>query len=182
MHDRTPLLVLGLGNWICGDDGLGVDAVQRLQREYDAPAGARVLDGGTLGLALLPELDAADQAILVDAVRDDAPVGSFVRLEGDDVAPAAAARLSPHQVAVSDLLDAARWLERYPRRLVLLGLVPDSIELGLERSPSVRSALPQLVSAVVEEAARLGFEFTRRETPRPSNGFRLSDGTGALGL
>jgi len=182
MSERTPLLVLGLGNWICGDDGLGVDAVERLRSDYDAPAGARVLDGGTLGLSLLPELDAADQVILVDAVRDDAPVGSFVRLEGDDVAPAAAARLSPHQVAVSDLLDAARWLERYPRRVVLLGLVPGSIELGLERSPSVLSAIPQLVSAVVEEAAGLGFEFTRRETPRLSNGLRLSDGARALGL
>ncbi len=182
MDNPTPLLVLGLGNWICGDDGLGVDAVERLWRDYDAPAGVRVLDGGTLGLALLPELDEADQVILVDAVRDDAPVGSFVRLEGDDVAPAVAARLSPHQVGVSDLLDAARWLGRYPRRVVLLGLVPGSIELGLERSVPVRAGLPQLVSRVVEEAGRLGFDFIRRETPRLPNGSGLTDGSRTLGL
>ncbi len=182
MDESTPLLVLGLGNWICGDDGLGVDAVGRLLSEYEAPAGARVLDGGTLGLSLLPELETADQAILVDAVRDDAPIGSFVRLEGDEVAPAVAARLSPHQVGVSDLLEAARWLGRYPRRVVLLGLVPGSIELGLERSAAVQAGLPQLVERVVEEARRLGFEFRARDVHEPFAGVCVADGDGLHGV
>jgi len=182
MDDSTPLLVLGLGNWICTDDGLGVDAVRRLLAEYEPPEGARVLDGGTLGLSLLPELETADQAILIDAVRDDAPVGSFVRLEGDDVAPAVAARLSPHQVGVFDLLEAARWLGRYPRRVVLLGLVPGSIELGLERSPAVQEGLPGLVERVVEEARRLGFEFRAREIHEPFAGVCAADGVGLYGV
>ncbi|MGH9366821.1 MAG: HyaD/HybD family hydrogenase maturation endopeptidase [Thermoanaerobaculia bacterium] len=180
MARRTPLLVLGLGNLICGDDGLGVDAVLQLQREYDAPEGARVLDGGTLGLALLPEIELAERAILVDAVRDEAPVGSFVRLEGDHVAPAVAARLSPHQVGVADLLEAARWLGRYPKSVLLLGLVPGSIELGLERSAAVEANLRLLVERVVEEAGRLGFEFRAREDHEPPAGARAADGTGIL--
>jgi hydrogenase maturation protease len=180
--DRTPLLVLGLGNPICGDDGLGIAAVERLLALHEPPAGVRVLDGGTLGLALLPEVETADRVILVDAVRDDAPVGSFVRLEGDEVAPAVAARLSPHQIGVADLLDAARWVERYPGRVLLLGLVPGSIELGLERSPEVESNLFELVEKVVAEAARLGFFFVPREKPKIPNGVRFADGARALGL
>ncbi len=179
---RTPLLVLGLGNPICGDDGTGVAAVELLGALYETPEGARVLDGGTLGLALLPEVEVADRVILVDAIRDEAPVGSFVRLEGHEVAPAVAARLSPHQVGVADLLDAAHWLERYPKSVVLLGLVPGSIELGLERSPSVEANLTGLVERVVAEAARLGFEFTHREKPRRPDGIRVADGARALGL
>jgi hydrogenase maturation protease len=182
MLSTTPLLVLGLGNAICSDDGLGVAAVEGLLRDYEAPEGARVLDGGTLGLTLLPELEIAERAILVDAIRDDAPIGSFVRLEGDDVAPAVAARLSPHQIGVADLLDAAHWLGRYPRHVVLLGLVPGSIELGLERSPAVEAGLPRLVREVTEEARRLGFEFRSREHDEASAGARLPDGVGASGL
>jgi len=179
MPSQTPLLVLGLGNTICSDDGLGIAAIERLRRDYEAPEGARVLDGGTLGLALLPELEIAEQAILVDAVRDDLPAGSFVRLEGEEVAPAVAARLSPHQIGVADLLEAAHWVERYPRTVVLLGLVPGSIELGVERSASVEAGLSRLVDAVVEEAARLGFEFRSRESDEDVSGARVGDGTGS---
>jgi hydrogenase maturation protease len=161
--DRTvPLLVLGLGNVLCGDDGLGAVAVHLLQRRYRAPDGVLVLDGGTLGLSLLPNLEQAREAILVDAIRTDGAPGSLVRLEGDDVAPAVAARLSVHQVGVLDLLDAARWLERYPSRLVLVGLVPQSLALGVGRTAAVEAALPGLVDRIVAEAGGLGHVFLPR--------------------
>jgi len=158
----VPLLVLGLGNVLCGDDGLGAVAVHLLERRYRAPDGVLVLDGGTLGLSLLPNLEQAREAILVDAIRTDGAPGSFVRLEGDDVAPAVAARLSVHQVGVLDLLEAARWRERYPSRLILLGLVPQSLELGVVRTPAVEAALPGLVDRIVAEAAGLGHVFLPR--------------------
>ena len=62
---------------------------------------------------------------------------------------------------MSDLLDGARWLDRYPARLVLLGVVPDTIDLAVGLSPQVARALPHLVERVVDEAARLGFVFSR---------------------
>ena len=158
----VPLLVLGLGNVLCGDDGLGAVAVHLLQRRYRAPDGVPVLDGGTLGLSLLPTLERAREAILVDAIRTDDVPGAFVRLEGDDVAPAVAARLSVHQVGVLDLLEAARWRERYPSRLILLGLVPLSLELGVGRTAVVEAALPGLVDRIVAEAGRLGHAFVPR--------------------
>ena len=158
----VPLLVLGLGNVICGDDGLGVVAVHLLQRRYQAPDGVSVLDGGTLGLSLLTYLEEAQEAILVDAIRADGPPGSPVRIEGDDVAPAMAERLSAHQVGVADLLEGARWRERYPSRVILLGLVPESLELGLGRTPAVEAAMPQLVERIVAEARDLGHAFVPR--------------------
>jgi len=158
----VPLLVLGLGNVLCRDDGLGAVAVHLLERRYRAPEEAVVLDGGTLGLSLLPTLERASEAILVDAIRADGAPGAFVRLEGDDVAPAVAARLSVHQVGVLDLLEAAHWRGRYPPKLVLLGLVPESLELGLGRTPAVEAALPALVERIVAEAAGLGHVFVPR--------------------
>lgn len=162
MAEPGRLLILGLGNLLCGDDGLGAAAVARLDRDWEAPDEALVLDGGTLGLSLLPYLEDAEDAILVDAIRDDAPTGALVRLTGENVAPAVLHRLSPHQVGVADLLDGARLHDRYPRRLVLLGLVPQTLGLGIERSPGVEARIPDLVEAVVEEARRMGHTFVRR--------------------
>jgi hydrogenase maturation protease len=158
------LLVLGLGNVLLEDDGVGAAVVAFLHEQYLAPRGVRVLDGGTLGLSLLPYLQSADVLILVDAVRTDAAPGSLVRLTGDDVAPAVATRLSPHQVGVADLLDGARWLERYPRRIVLLGIVPESMELAVGLSPRVRAALPSLIELVIEQARMFGFAFRCKST------------------
>jgi len=162
MAEPTRLLVLGLGNLLCGDDGLGAAAVARLERDWEAPDDALVLDGGTLGLSLLPYVEDTEDAILVDAIREDAPTGSLVRLAGENVAPAVRHRLSPHQVGVADLLDGARLHDRYPRRLVLLGLVPLTLGLGVERSAGVERMIPRLVEAVVAEARRMGHVFVRR--------------------
>jgi hydrogenase maturation protease len=162
MSKSIPLLVLGLGNVLLEDDGIGAAAVALLVERYEPPLGVDVLDGGTLGLSLLPYLEDADAVILVDAIRADKTPGSFVRLDGDDVPPAVATRLSPHQVGVADLLDGARWLEQYPARLVLLGLVPERMDLAVGLSRRVRLALPTLVDHIVDEARALGFRFTRR--------------------
>ncbi len=151
------LLVLGLGNVLLGDDGAGVEAAMLIKSRFRVPDGVEVLDGGTLGLSLLGAISEAETAVLVDAVRaDDAPPGTILRLEGDEVPPAVAQRLSPHQVGVADLLDAARLIGRYPSRLVLCGVVPQSIELNVGLTAPVAAAIPALVDSVVAECARLG--------------------------
>jgi len=153
------LLVLGLGNVLCTDDGAGVAAVHRLRERYDAPEGVLVLDGGTLGLSLLPYLRASRRAILVDAIGADAPPGTLVRLTGDDVGPAAATRLSVHQVGVADLLDGARLLGGYPEEICLVGVVPADTGLSVDCTPAVEARLDDLVRLTIEEAQRLGYTF-----------------------
>jgi hydrogenase maturation protease len=180
--ERGRLLVLGLGNVLCSDDGLGVMAVSALARGFEWPPDVEVLDGGTLGLALLPYLEEAGAVILVDAIRGDAAPGSFMRLEGADVAPAVEQRLSPHQVGVADLLDGARWLDSYPDRLVLLGLVPATIELGVGCSPAVQAVLPVLVDRLVEEIRGFGFDLVRRVAHEAAGVLDGADVAGVLGL
>lgn len=160
MSERpTRLLVLGLGNMLLTDDGVGPAAVVRLRNRYCVPESALVLDGGTLGLSLLQYVEDCDTLVIVDAVKADAAPGTLVRLTGDDVGPAVATRLSPHQVGVADLLEGADLLGRKPPTIVLLGIVPDSIELGFGLSPSVERAVPGLIDLVVKETASLGFAF-----------------------
>jgi hydrogenase maturation protease len=162
MSERTPVLVLGLGNVVCQDDGAGIAAIHKLIREYELPEGVLALDGGTLGLSLLPLVDSADQVIMVDAIRAEGPPGTLVRIEGDEVAPAVYERLSPHQIGVADLLAGASLLDRYPNRVVLIGVVPQSIDLGLGRTEAVEASIPELVERVVEELRAIGYPTIRR--------------------
>lgn len=163
MSPDQRLLILGLGNVLCGDDGLGVAALARLDRRYRMPPGVELMDGGTLGLALLHHVRSADALLLVDAIRADGPPGTFVRLEGDDVAPAVETRLSVHQIGVADLLNGLRWTDSSPSEIILVGLVPKSLELELGLSPEVEQALDSLVEAVATEVGRLGFELIARD-------------------
>ncbi len=167
-HERV--LVLGLGNVLLGDDGLGPVALARLERDYRFAPEVRLVDGGTLGLTLLDELAQARHAILVDAVATGEPAGTLVRLDGEAVRDAVRERLSVHQVGVADLLDVARLVGCYPDSVVLLGLVPGSIGLHVGRTAAVESALNELVSAVAREVRSLGYECF--EPARPGDGDR----------
>jgi hydrogenase maturation protease len=151
------LLVLGLGNVLLGDDGLGAAAVARLERDYRIPPGVQLEDGGTLGLSLLGLLAESEHVILVDAVRSDSPPGTLVRIDGEEVMVAVRQRLSPHQVGVADVLDAARLMDCYPTSVTLLGLEPETIELSLVRSSAVEGGLDELVETIVREVQSLGY-------------------------
>ena len=155
---RDRLLVLGLGNVLLGDDGLGPVALARLEHDYRFAPEVRLVDGGTLGLTLLDELAQARHAILVDAVATGEAPGTLVRLDGDAVRDAVRERLSVHQVGVADLLDVARLVGCYPDSVVLLGLVPGSIGLQVGRTAAVESALSGLVAAVAPEVISLVYE------------------------
>lgn len=156
--ERADLLVLGLGNTLFGDDGLGIVAVERLRARYDWPENVQLVDGGTLGLQLLPVLEAAERAILIDAIRADAEPGTIVRLQGDAVANRLPQRLSPHEIGVADLLFGSRLLGHSPDPLVLLGIIPEKLDWGVERSEVVDEQIDDLVGFVVKEARKLGFE------------------------
>lgn len=167
---RPAVLVLGLGNVLLGDDGVGAAAVARLERDYRIPPEVRLVEGGTLGLSLLDEIAEAGHVILVDAVATDEEPGTLVRLDGADVMDAVRDRLSVHQVGVADLLNAARLIGRYPASVVLLGLVPGRIGLGVGRTSVVDAALDELTDAILREVQTLGYQLDLR--PQGSLGDR----------
>jgi hydrogenase maturation protease len=144
-------LVLGLGNILLGDEGIGVWVVESLGREFGFPPEVATLEGGTLGLDLLPRLDGVERLLLVDAVKLGREPGEIVRLEGDAVPAALDVKISPHQVGVQDLLAAARLMGREPSRVVLWGMEPERLDPGTGFSPRVAEALPRLREGVLDE-------------------------------
>ena len=150
---RRGTVVIGVGNVICQDDGLGVRALERLRRRHRLPADVRLVEGGTAGLLLLPYLAEADRVILVDAVEFDAPAGTLVRLDGAEVVGSLAGGGTVHELGAVDLLRAARFSGAWPRRLTLLGMRPDRTGIGTDLSPAVDAALDRLADRIAAELA-----------------------------
>ncbi len=100
-------LVLGLGNILLSDEGVGVHVIHLLRERYDFPQEVEVMDGGTLALDLLPYVEDAERLLIVDAVQMNAPSGTVVRLVGEEIPGVLTLKYSPHQMGLSDLLAAA---------------------------------------------------------------------------
>ncbi len=119
---EQAFLVLGIGNLVMSDDGIGVRVVQELQRRYCFPGNVKVMDGGTLGLDLLPELENITNLILVDAVETGGAPGTCVRLSGQELPIALETKLSPPQMGLKDLLAVSELMGHSPREMVLIGV------------------------------------------------------------
>lgn len=157
-EDRaTPVLVLGLGNILLEDEGLGVRALEALAQRYRIPPQVELLDGGTTGMGLLDQLSCREHLIVLDAVRSDLPPGSLVRLSGDEVPVYFSQRATPHQIGLSDVLATLALAEEQPRDIVILGMVPSSLELTLELSHEIDDRLDALVEACRAEVEALGY-------------------------
>lgn len=147
-------LVLGLGNVLLKDEGVGVRTVERLQAEYTFPDEVTLLDGGTLGLNLLADVEAASRIIIVDAVKAGLPPGALVRLQDDEVPAFLGPKVSPHQVGLQDLLALAQLRGHMPPEIVLWGVQPWQLEPGLDLSPAVAAQVGPLARRVVDELER----------------------------
>jgi hydrogenase maturation protease len=150
------MLVLGLGNLLMRDEGLGVCLVQRLQASYTFPDSVELLDGGTLGLDLLPYLEGASHLVLVDAVDVGAPAGTMVRWQDGNIPATLGVKMSPHQIGLADLLAAASLAGHMPEHMVLWGMQPGAVEPGLELTPEVERAMPELEASVLGELRAWG--------------------------
>jgi len=130
-------------------------------------ASVTILEGGTLGLDLLPWLDGMGHLLLIDVVRRGQAPGEIVRLEGKEVAAVLSLKISPHQVGVQDLLAAARLTDCEPAQVVLWGMEPERLEAGTGFSLKVADALPRLLEAVLNELSRWGVTGRPLEAARP---------------
>jgi hydrogenase maturation protease len=159
-------LVLGIGNLVMSDDGIGVRVIQQLSACFRFPDGVALLDGGTLGLDLLPRLEGVERLLIVDAVDIGKTPGTLARLSGDDVPIVLETKVSPHQMGLKDLLAVAMLQGFAPLEMVLWGVQPEKIEMGVDLSTAVEGALDALVKNVLLELDSWGI----RADARPGAG------------
>jgi hydrogenase maturation protease len=157
---KRGVVVIGLGNPLMGDDGLGLAALERL-REYALSPEVELVDGGTWGMNLLPVIEDADELILIDAIDTGAAPGTAVRLEHAQLPRYLATKISPHQVDLRDVLALAELRGTLPPDTVALGLQPVSIELRNALSDVLRLRVDLLAASVAQELARRGYAASR---------------------
>ena len=150
---ENHVLVLGLGNILNTDEGIGVHAIwemQRIHRETGRYEGVNLVDGGAMGMVLLPYVDDATHLILLDLADAGQEPGTLVELAGDDIPLYTGIKVSLHQVTFQEVLGVSLARGHLPEHLHLIGMQPVSLEIGAEPTPAGWQAIPYMIARAEE--------------------------------
>ncbi len=161
-------VVIGVGSPLMGDDGVGLAALEEIRGIGNFEPHVELLDGGTWGMNLLPFLESAERALILDAIDAGRAPAEVVELEGAAVPRFLSTKLSPHQIDLREVLALAELRGRLPE-LVALGIQPARVEMRTELSAEVAVALPRLVEAAIERLEAWGHSpVGPRSAPTPA--------------
>lgn len=152
----AKVTLIGLGNILMRDEGVGVWAVRAVEEQGKLPPEVEVVDGGTAGLDLLPYIEGLDLVIFVDAVHFGREPGYVGVLENLEIPARFAVKDSLHHLGLMDVLAAAHLLDRSPKEVCLIGMQPHSIDTGLGLSELAQARLPALVDRILAKLKERG--------------------------
>ncbi|MBW7957906.1 MAG: HyaD/HybD family hydrogenase maturation endopeptidase [Deltaproteobacteria bacterium] len=159
---RKKALVLGIGNVLLKDEGLGVRAIEYFSERYGFGPDVDCLDGGTSGLGLLSYIKDYSHIIVVDAVAASGPPGKLLRIPGEEVVKWPALKsTSAHQIGLRDLIEIAKFQGLRPE-LVIIGIIPRDITPGIELTPEAARSVPLAAEAIRDELTRFGFSVEKK--------------------
>ncbi len=160
------ILVIGMGNVLMQDEGVGVRAVEELENTYTIPRGVTLVDGGTTGMELFEPIRNCDQLIVADAINTGAPYGSLVRIANQEIPAFFQTKISNHQLGLSDLLALLTLKGEMPEHVAIVGMVPHSLENKLGLTDEAEAGLASMVELLVAELASLGVNLQKRKSHR----------------
>ena len=156
------VLILGIGNILLKDEGLGVHVAHELQK-YDLPSNVDIIDGGTAGLDILLSQEGLYKLVVIDAIRTGKEPGTIYKTRYSRSSfldsrsspsieyPASSIQISLHQVGLLDALDATEKMNCAPKEVTVIGVEPGQISLGLELTEPVKQSIPEVIKQVLEE-------------------------------
>lgn len=150
MKKRKPILVLGIGNILIKDEGIGVRVAEQMMK-MSLPPDVEVIDGGTGGLDLLYAVENREKVIVVDAVKTGSPPGTLFRFTDKDLGEKKGTLRSAHGIDFSDVISASVYFKTKPEEIVFLGIEPEDLGAGLELSPKIAEMVPVLINLVIKE-------------------------------
>jgi hydrogenase maturation protease len=161
-NNPRPVLVLGLGNPIMGDDGVGILALEQFRDAFECEACVELMDGGTWGMNLLPYIESAGKLLLVDAIRGGLGAGEDVYVAGPDLPKVLGQKLSAHQVDIVDVLTLCQLRGTLPAHTVALGVEPVRIEMRDGLTPAVARGVGRLPGRMAGQLREWGVRVTPR--------------------
>ncbi len=166
MTEYAPIRILGVGNVLTSDDGLGPTVIKHLEAKFTFPDAVEIIEVGTPGLDFTPYLADATMVIVLDAVRAKSEPGS-VRVWRDEELLSAppVARTSPHEPGLREALMATELTDSSPGNIVLIGVVPETLEAGTGLSDTVQAAVSEVEALVLKELECLKVAAMPRSEP-----------------
>jgi hydrogenase maturation protease len=138
-------IILGIGNLLNRDEGIGIHAIRVLQQK-NTTGDFEILDGGTLGLNLLPLVEESSHLIVLDAIDRRQEPGTLIQLARDEVPLFNTIKMSQHQLLFQEVLALAQVRGHLPEHLMLVGIQPADLDVGVELSPTIAQTMPQLIA------------------------------------
>ncbi len=158
----SPVCIIGLGNILLRDEGVGVHVINTIKQRYTFTPDVEVIDGGTMGLDLLPFLEGRERVLIVDAVDFGREPGYIGIIENDDIPAMLGPKLSVHHIGLSDLLFAAKLMGTSPSEICLIGIQPESIDTGLDMTEGINGKLDEVMGLSVKRLEGWGIECALR--------------------
>lgn len=152
------IIVLGIGNTLISDDGVGVHIVSKLNDEYTFPDNVTLIDGGTKGLDLLPFIEGSDRLLIIDAANFKKEPGTIDTVVGDKIPAFLTQKLSVHQIGIPDMLFAAKLMDISPKEMCLIGIQPKSMETSTEMSQEIKARFDDLYTKVLDKLKEWGVD------------------------
>ncbi|QTF07768.1 HyaD/HybD family hydrogenase maturation endopeptidase [Brenneria izadpanahii] len=157
------ILVLGIGNLLLSDEAVGVRIIEALEQRYRFSPQIDIVDGGTSGMELMEAMASRDHLIVADAVLTGQAPGTVAVLRDNEVPALFTRKISPHQLGLSDVLMALQLTDEFPRRLTLVGVVPESLEVRIGLTETVRQAIAPALRQIVAALRQSGIAVSERE-------------------
>jgi hydrogenase maturation protease len=145
------ITILGIGNTLYQDEGLGIHALPLIESLLKDAENIEIIDGTTDGMRLLAPVEDTDYLIVIDAINAGKPGGTIITLTGEDIPAYFGIKMSIHQLGFQEVLMAAKIRERYPKNIVMIGMQPTSLELGVELSETNQNKLQEMAELVVKQ-------------------------------
>jgi len=152
------IAIFGIGNVLLTDEGVGVHVLNELKRRYDFPDHVTLIDGGTMGLDLLPFFEGHDKVLFIDAVHFHMEPGAIHYIKGDEIPLLLSSKLSVHQIGLPDMLFSSSFMDRTPEEVCLIGIEPESMDTGYGLTPRVQSKVEELIKMVLLHLKDWGVE------------------------
>lgn len=147
-NNRKQITILGIGNTLYTDEGLGVYALSPLEKLYSTDDQVELVYGATDGMSLLSVVEDTDYLLVLDAINAGKEGGHIIQLHGEEIPTYYGIKMSIHQLGFQEVLLAAKLRERYPKHFIMIGMQPTSLELNVGLTPTNESKLPELVQLV----------------------------------
>ena len=145
-----PILILGIGNILLKDEGVGVHTAKKMM-EMDLPPDVEVMDGGTMGLNLLYYIEGRKKVIVIDTVLVGDPPGTIYRFTDESLVDNKPMLRTAHGIDFSDVIKTSKMLGTKPEEIVFIGIEPESLDEGLELTPTIEKRVPVLIKMVMKE-------------------------------